>query len=187
MQYLGYVLLNRKRFSIVSLHLSSKCHTVLMFLYFYILKLVLVFCRNETRKSEVHASSLSCLTQNPSGETLSAHLDATDGLLSLHHAHVLRRCLVWQQLRRAQVVCSKNDAVDEVLWVTWPWNWDTRQRKVPGVSQNGDHTVMNVTRIIKHGGAAHFNISLCLSFWLTHLPHMLGMKQCSSSTAISRT
>lgn len=54
------------------------------------------------------------------------HLDAADGLLCLHHADVLGRCLVRQQLGGAQVVGCKDDPIDQVLWVTWAWYWRER-------------------------------------------------------------
>lgn len=151
---------------------------------------ILLWCFAEIRleKVEVHKLTQLFHSESERRETPSAHLDPTDSLLGLHHAHILRRGLVWQQLCRAQIVCSKNDAVDEVLWVTRAWNWDARKGKIPRVSLNRAlHTVIKENIMITHFRGAHF-ISVCVCVYgQTHLPHTLGMMQCSSSTAISRT
>lgn len=55
--------------------------------------------------------------------TVCFHLDAADGLLRLHHADVLGRGLIGQQLGGAQVVGCEDDPVDQVLRVTRAWDW----------------------------------------------------------------
>lgn len=135
--------------------------------FFISTSFILLWCFAEIRLERIkaHAKFTQLFhSELERGQTLSAHLDATDGLLSLHHAHVLRWCLVWQQLRRAQIVCGKNYAVDEVLWVTWAWNWDTRQGSL---SWTGDlHKTVNENVTFKHVGGGTF-ISVCVVYQFT--------------------
>lgn len=51
------------------------------------------------------------------------YLDPADGLLSLHHAYVLGGVPLREQLSGAQVVSSKDNPINQVLWLTWSWNW----------------------------------------------------------------
>lgn len=55
--------------------------------------------------------------------TVCFHLDAADGLLCLHHSDVFGWCLIRQQLGGAKVVGCKDDPIDQVLRVTWAWDW----------------------------------------------------------------
>lgn len=48
------------------------------------------------------------------------YLDPADGLLGLHHANVLGGVPLRQQLSGAQVVCSKDDPINQVFWFARP-------------------------------------------------------------------
>lgn len=48
-----------------------------------------------------------------------AYLDPADSLLGLHHAYVLGGVPLGQQLSGAQVVCSKDDSINQVFWFAW--------------------------------------------------------------------
>ena len=50
------------------------------------------------------------------------YLDPADSLLGLHHADVLGRVPLREQLGGAQVVSSKNDAINKIFWLTGPRN-----------------------------------------------------------------
>lgn len=50
------------------------------------------------------------------------YLDPADSLLCLHHSDVFGWVPLRKQLRGAQVVGCKDDPVDEVFWLTGPWN-----------------------------------------------------------------
>ena len=50
------------------------------------------------------------------------YLDPADGLLCLHHSDVFGWVPLREQLGGAQVVGSKDDPIDEVFWLTGPWN-----------------------------------------------------------------
>lgn len=50
------------------------------------------------------------------------HLDPADSLLSLHHSDVFGGVSLREQLGGAQVVGCKDDPIDEVFWLTGPWN-----------------------------------------------------------------
>jgi len=50
------------------------------------------------------------------------HLDPADSFLSLHHSDVFGGVALREQLGGAQVVGCKDDAIDEVFWLTGPWN-----------------------------------------------------------------
>ena len=50
------------------------------------------------------------------------YLDPADCLLGLHHAYVLGGVPLRQQLGRAQVVSSKDNAINQVFWLTGTWD-----------------------------------------------------------------
>lgn len=50
------------------------------------------------------------------------YLDPADSLLSLHHAYVLGRVPLRQQLSGAQVVSSKDNSINQVLWFAGSWD-----------------------------------------------------------------
>ena len=50
------------------------------------------------------------------------YLDPADSLLCLHHSDVFGWVPLRKQLRGTQVVGCKDDPVDEVFWLTGPWN-----------------------------------------------------------------
>ena len=58
-----------------------------------------------------------------------AYLDPAHSLLGLHHADVLGGVSLRQQLGGAQVVCSEDDPVYQVLWLTGTWDWWKRESK----------------------------------------------------------
>lgn len=50
------------------------------------------------------------------------YLDPADSLLGLHHAYVLGRVPLRQQLSGAQVVSSKDNSINQVFWFAGPWD-----------------------------------------------------------------
>lgn len=58
---------------------------------------------------------------NPQGPEV-PHLDPADSFLSLHHSDVFGGVALGEQLGGAQVVSCKDDPIDEVFWLTGPWN-----------------------------------------------------------------
>lgn len=57
------------------------------------------------------------------------YLDPADGLLGLHHAYVLGRVPLRQQLSGAQVVSSKDNSINQVFWFTWSWDWAREKQR----------------------------------------------------------
>lgn len=53
--------------------------------------------------------------RNPVTSSVFLYLHPADSLLGLHHAYVLGGVPLRQQLSGAQVVCSKDDAINQVL------------------------------------------------------------------------
>lgn len=51
------------------------------------------------------------------------YLDPADSFLGLHHAYVLGRVPLRQQLSGAQVVSSKDNSINQVLWFAGSWDW----------------------------------------------------------------
>lgn len=86
------------------------------------------FCAGQSTCTPLYSSHFRAAPPQPGAHPSSpqgpevAHLDPADSFLSLHHSDVFGGVALREQLGGAQVVGCKDDSIDEVLWLTGPWN-----------------------------------------------------------------